>query len=70
MIRKLTREKKNIEKLMSTRWEMLRIIKLTHRGFYLYLSSIDNVALHQINLIVILLDCFRENGKNSCDNLI
>lgn len=43
-----TRERRNIEKLKSTRWEMFRIIKLIHRGFYLYLSNIDNKALYQI----------------------
>lgn len=48
MIRTFTRERRNIEKLMSTRWEMFRIIKLIHRGFYLYLSNIDNMALYQI----------------------
>lgn len=48
MGRKLTRGKKHIEKLMSTRWKVFKIIKCIHRGFYLYLSNIDNIALYQI----------------------
>lgn len=48
MVRNLTGGKKNIEKLMSTRWKMFRIVKCIHRGFYIYLSNIDNMALYQI----------------------
>lgn len=73
MVRKLTRGKKNIEKLMSTRWKVFRIIKHIHRGFYLYLSNIDNVALYQIKDYK--FNCHPDiklsrKWKNSCDNLI